>query len=144
MRIEQFVPQHEVLGRCRAVVSHGGSGTLVAALSLGVPVVVLPMGADQPDNADRCADARRRRGARSPDRRRRREIADAVAAVLGDDRYARAAGELAAEAAAQPRLADVPELRPPAGAVTAREARLVAPMAHQSPRGDGARAGRRG
>ena len=33
---------------------HGGSGTIVDALSLGIPVVVLPMGADQVDNADRC------------------------------------------------------------------------------------------
>ena len=56
MRVEQFVPQHEVLGHCDAVVCHGGSGTLIAALSLGVPVVVLPMGADQPDNADRCEE----------------------------------------------------------------------------------------
>jgi UDP:flavonoid glycosyltransferase YjiC (YdhE family) len=56
LRIEPFVPQRDVLGRCGAVVCHGGSGTLVAALSLGVPVVALPMGADQPDNADRCAE----------------------------------------------------------------------------------------
>lgn len=108
--IEQFVPQHEVLGRCRAVVSHGGSGTLLAALSLGVPVVVLPMGADQPDNADRCTEL----GVGvvlDPLTVTPGEIADAVAAVLGEDRYLRAAGELATDAAAQPRLADLPELR---------------------------------
>ena len=28
----------------------------MAALSVGVPVVVIPMGADQPDNADRCVE----------------------------------------------------------------------------------------
>jgi UDP:flavonoid glycosyltransferase YjiC (YdhE family) len=110
VRIEQFVPQREVLGRCRAVVTHGGSGTLVAALSLGVPVVVLPMGADQPDNADRCADlgvgvVLDALTAGPP------QIAAAVRAVLDDDRWARAAGRLAMEAAAQPRAADVDELR---------------------------------
>jgi hypothetical protein len=36
-------------------------------------------------------------------------IAAAVTAVTTDDRYARAAAALAAEAAAQPRLADVAE-----------------------------------
>ena len=94
----------------RAVVSHGGSGTLLAALSLGVPVVVLPMGADQPDNADRCTEL----GVGvvlDPLTVTPGEIADAVAAVLGEDRYLRAAGELATDAAAQPRLADLPELR---------------------------------
>ncbi|MET0326095.1 MAG: glycosyltransferase, partial [Ilumatobacteraceae bacterium] len=110
VRIEQFVPQRDVLGRCRAVVSHGGSGTTVAALSLGVPVVVLPMGADQPDNADRCAEL----GVGvvlDPLTVSPRQIADAVITVLGDDRYARAAGDLGAEAAAQPRLRDGPELQ---------------------------------
>jgi UDP:flavonoid glycosyltransferase YjiC (YdhE family) len=109
VRIEQFVPQHEVLGRCAAVVSHGGSGTLIAALSLGVPVVVLPMGADQPDNADRCEalgvglvlDALGA-GAAS--------IADAVSRVTTEDRFRRAAAVLAAEAAQQPRLDEVAEL----------------------------------
>ena len=36
------------------VVSHGGSGTVIAALAFGIPQVVLPLGADQPLNADRC------------------------------------------------------------------------------------------
>jgi UDP:flavonoid glycosyltransferase YjiC (YdhE family) len=109
VRIEPYVPVHEALSGCRAVVCHGGSGTLIAALSCGVPVVVLPMGADQPDNADRCTalgvgitlDAVAARP---------RDIAAAVASVLDDATYARAAGELAAEARRQPRLEDVSEV----------------------------------
>ena len=54
VRIETFVAQRELLGRCRAVVCHAGSGTIVDALTLGIPVVALPLGADQPDNAERC------------------------------------------------------------------------------------------
>jgi MGT family glycosyltransferase len=53
VRVERHVPFAEVLPRCSAVVSHGGSGTVVAGLAAGVPCVVLPMGADQPLNADR-------------------------------------------------------------------------------------------
>jgi UDP:flavonoid glycosyltransferase YjiC (YdhE family) len=35
------------------VVSHAGSGTVVATLAVGLPSVLLPMGADQPWVADR-------------------------------------------------------------------------------------------
>jgi UDP:flavonoid glycosyltransferase YjiC (YdhE family) len=51
VRVERFVPLAEVLPSCAAVVSHGGSGTVVASLAAGVPCVLLPMGADQPFNA---------------------------------------------------------------------------------------------
>jgi MGT family glycosyltransferase len=56
VRIERFIPAGEILSRCDLVVSHGGSGTVVGALAFGVPQVVLPIGADQPLNADRCHD----------------------------------------------------------------------------------------
>ncbi|MGH3715836.1 MAG: glycosyltransferase, partial [Micromonosporaceae bacterium] len=54
VRVERFLPQHAVLPYCAAVVSHGGSGSVVAALQHGLPCVLLPMGADQPHNAARC------------------------------------------------------------------------------------------
>jgi MGT family glycosyltransferase len=56
VRIERFIPAGEILSRCDLVVSHGGSGTVVGALAFGVPQVLLPIGADQPLNADRCHD----------------------------------------------------------------------------------------
>ncbi|GAA3304928.1 glycosyltransferase family 1 protein [Dactylosporangium vinaceum] len=56
VRVERFVPQAELLPGCAAVVSHGGSGTVIGALAHGVPLVVVPMGADQPANADRVAE----------------------------------------------------------------------------------------
>ena len=40
----------------RLVVSHGGSGSVVGALAHGLPMVLLPLGADQPQNARRCAE----------------------------------------------------------------------------------------
>jgi UDP:flavonoid glycosyltransferase YjiC (YdhE family) len=54
VRVERHVDQAEVLPHCRLMVSHGGSGSVLAALAYGLPSVLLPIGADQPWNADRC------------------------------------------------------------------------------------------
>jgi UDP:flavonoid glycosyltransferase YjiC (YdhE family) len=54
VRVERHVDQADVLPRCGAVISHGGSGSVLAALAYGLPSLLLPMGADQPWNADRC------------------------------------------------------------------------------------------
>ena len=51
VRIERYVPQTRVLPHCRVVVSHGGSGTVLGALAVGLPQVCLPQGADQFQNA---------------------------------------------------------------------------------------------
>ena len=56
IRVERYLPHSDVLPRCDAVVSHGGSGTVLAALAHGLPSVLLPMGADQPQNAARCEE----------------------------------------------------------------------------------------
>jgi UDP:flavonoid glycosyltransferase YjiC (YdhE family) len=56
IHIERFIPQSLILPQCSAVVSHGGSGSMMGALSYGLPSVLIPIGADQPLNASRCAD----------------------------------------------------------------------------------------
>ncbi|MDH2381828.1 glycosyltransferase [Bradyrhizobium sp. CER78] len=43
----------DILTKARVVVTHGGHGTVMRSLSHGVPLVVLPMGRDQNDNAAR-------------------------------------------------------------------------------------------
>ena len=43
----------DILAKARAVVTHGGHDTIMRSLSHGVPLVVLPMGRDQNDNAAR-------------------------------------------------------------------------------------------
>lgn len=55
VRIERFVPQTRLLPHCDLVVSHGGSGSVAGALAHGVPMLLIPLGADQPLNADRVA-----------------------------------------------------------------------------------------
>ena len=109
VRVEQFVPQREVLGGCRAVVCHGGSGTLMAALSTGIPVVVLPMGADQPDNADRCEELGCGVVLDAVDATAD-DIAVAVRCVTTEPHYGINARRLAEEVAGQPALDELPQL----------------------------------
>lgn len=47
VHIESYVPFERIMPRCSAVVAHGGFGTVSAAVAAGVPMVVLPLGADQ-------------------------------------------------------------------------------------------------
>ncbi len=42
-----------LLREARLVITHGGHGTVIRALAAGVPLVVMPMGRDQADNAVR-------------------------------------------------------------------------------------------
>ena len=49
----RFVDQDAVLAASDAVISHGGSGTVLGALKQALPSVTLPMGADQQLNSDR-------------------------------------------------------------------------------------------
>jgi UDP:flavonoid glycosyltransferase YjiC (YdhE family) len=91
VRVERFVPQTELLPHCTAVVCHGGSGSVLGALAHGLPLVVVPIGADQPRNAARCEQLGVGRVldpiAAAPD-----DVRDAVAAVLAQPSY-RAAAE---------------------------------------------------
>ncbi len=53
VRIEQFVPQIQVLAECALFVTHGGFNSTKEALRLGIPLVVTPIGGDQPYTAQR-------------------------------------------------------------------------------------------
>ena len=54
--VRSYVPQNELLPWCAAVVAHGGSGTVLGTLAHGCPMLVLPQGADQWNNAQRVVD----------------------------------------------------------------------------------------
>ena len=54
--VERFVPQSFILPRASVVVTHGGSGSILGALAEGLPMVLVPQGADQFENAARCAE----------------------------------------------------------------------------------------
>jgi MGT family glycosyltransferase len=101
VRVEPFVQQAELLPRCSAVVCHGGSGTTIGALAVGVPLVILPMGADQPDNAERCTALGVGISLDAVDARPA-DIARAIDTLLDDSRYRERAGQLALECRALP------------------------------------------
>jgi MGT family glycosyltransferase len=91
--VVRSAPHAEVLRHAAAVITHAGHGTLIKALAAGVPVVALPMGRDQLDNAARAvaagAGVRLRPGARSA------ALAGALRKVLGDPSYRAAAQRMA-------------------------------------------------
>lgn len=93
VRIEQFLPQSTVLPRCAAVVSHAGSGSVIGALAFGIPSVLLPMGADQPLNADRCSALGVSR-VLDPLSCTPQQVAIAVRSVLAEPSFRKAAGQV--------------------------------------------------
>ena len=99
VRIERFVPQFEVLPHVDLVVSHGGPGSVLGALAHGRPMVVLPIGADQPLNAVRISALGAGR-ALDAIRATAAEVREAVASVPADGACREAAGRLADEIAA--------------------------------------------
>lgn len=101
VHVERYIPQSLLLPRCDLVLSHGGSGTMMAALTHGLPLVMVPISADQPDNADRCAEL----GVGRPvelEHLSPRAIRRAVRSVLGDPAYRRRAQTLRDEIRALP------------------------------------------
>jgi UDP:flavonoid glycosyltransferase YjiC (YdhE family) len=57
VRVERYVPQEDVLPFVTGVICHGGSGTMFGALRQGIPLLMIPLGADQFQNADACTKA---------------------------------------------------------------------------------------
>ena len=57
LRFEAYVPQSDLLPQTSVMVTLGGSGGVLAALTLGVPLVVVPTEWDRPENAQRVVEA---------------------------------------------------------------------------------------
>lgn len=114
IQIAQYISQSAVLPHCAAVVSHGGSGSVIGALAHGLPMVLIPIGADQPYNAARCAKLGVARLLDAVEATPE-TVGAALTTVLADPGYRRAAERLRDEIAALPE---------PAHAVTLLE-RLV-------------------
>ena len=103
VHVEAWVDQARVLERADVVVCHGGSGTTLGALAAGVPLVMVPLFADQFENGRRVAAA----GAALVVETRVPEITSSIEDVLGDGRYRDRARAIAAEMSATPTVGHV-------------------------------------
>jgi UDP:flavonoid glycosyltransferase YjiC (YdhE family) len=101
VRIERYIPQGLLLPYCDLVITHAGYSTVTAALSCGLPMVAIPIDADQPLNAQRCAALG---VARVIEYRQRtpEAIRHSVQTILGDPSYRRNAERVRDEMAALP------------------------------------------
>jgi UDP:flavonoid glycosyltransferase YjiC (YdhE family) len=106
MLVREWVSLPSLLGSCRLVVSHGGAGTVLAGLTNGLPLLLLPRGA--PSQLRMSAACARRGAARvvEPEHATRREIDDAIWALINDNALAKAARDVAAEIAHLPHPTD--------------------------------------
>jgi UDP:flavonoid glycosyltransferase YjiC (YdhE family) len=118
VHVEDWVDQADVMPEADLVVCHGGSGTALGALAAGVPMVIVPVFADQFENGRRIADQgaglvvgavpatdgvnRNVIGAVDAPR-----ITDAIETLLGTPSYRRRAALISAEMAATPEADDV-------------------------------------
>ncbi len=85
-------PHDAVMEEVSLVITHGGHGTVTRSLVHGVPLLVMPMGRDQGDNAVRVVE--RGAGLSLSEAATPNEIAAAVSRLLADPRFRAAACHL--------------------------------------------------
>lgn len=91
-------PHNDVIPETMLVVTHGGHGTVTRALMHEKPLIVVPHGRDQNDNAARVTA--RGAGLMLPATATPADFRDAIRAVLAEPRYAEAAKRLGERVAA--------------------------------------------
>ena len=97
--VVERAPHSEVLRHAKVIVTHAGHGTVLKALAAGVPVVAMPLGRDQLDNAARVVHhgaGLRLKPTAKPD-----AIATAVRRVLEEPSFSAAAERMAAAIAVE-------------------------------------------
>lgn len=93
VRVEPYVPHVLVCPHTDLVVTHGGHGTVITALHFGVPVVCLPMGRDQEDNAARVVW--RGAGVRCSSKADVKRLRQAIQQILAEPRFRAGARRIA-------------------------------------------------
>ncbi len=105
--VVESAPHARVLPHAAAVVTHAGHGTVIRALASGVPLVCVPMGRDQPDNAARVVT--RGAGLRLSHRASESALRAAIRRVLEEPSFrerARQLGDVIADDARQSTAVD--------------------------------------
>jgi UDP:flavonoid glycosyltransferase YjiC (YdhE family) len=106
VRLVLVVPQAVVLRRAAVVISHGGAGTVLGAASYGLPQFVVPLFADQWQNAVAVRDAGCGVFA-GPDSRSVDDIDAGLRTLLDGATFGVAASRVADEIAAMPTATDL-------------------------------------
>ena len=106
VHVERFVAQSAVLPLVDLIVHHGGTGTVLSALEVGLPQLLLPQGADQFFNADLLTTTGAAR-ALPNDAQQPGAITEAVQALVGDSQERETAARVRDEIAAMPSPAEV-------------------------------------
>jgi zeaxanthin glucosyltransferase len=78
-----FLPYRSVMKQAALVITHGGSNTVLDALACGVPLLIRPVGFDQPGNLARVRHHRLGEKLASP--RRTAIIAEQIRRLIGDE-----------------------------------------------------------
>ena len=103
VHLAPWLPIDEMLQGCDVLVTHGGFNSVKEALTVGVPMVVVPIAGDQPYSAARCTAI----GVAeivAPEERTVDRVRTAMCAVLGDPSYRTRALGMRAEIASLPKL----------------------------------------
>jgi UDP:flavonoid glycosyltransferase YjiC (YdhE family) len=101
--IERYIPQSLILPYCDLMIVHGGSGTVKDSFRHGLPMVIIPIAADQYVNAARCADLGIARVI-APEERTPEAIWKAAMEVLQNPTYRQNAEKIRDEVRAMPGL----------------------------------------
>jgi EryCIII-like glycosyltransferase len=101
VRLVPCLSQPRLLPHCDLLITHGGFNSIKEALSEGVPMVVVPITADQPYSAQRCAALGAGRVV-DPASRTPGAIRAAARSVIADPSYRARARDFQAEIAALP------------------------------------------
>jgi UDP:flavonoid glycosyltransferase YjiC (YdhE family) len=104
-RLVHSAPHNQVMPEAALVITHGGHGTVTRALAHRKPLLVVPHGRDQNDNAARVAA--RGAGLRLDAGAPAAAFKAAIEAVLSDPAYAAAARRLGRKVAAEARNSPV-------------------------------------
>lgn len=108
--IAAFLPYRAVMRRASLVITHGGSNTVLDSLACGVPLLIRPVGFDQPGNLARVRH--HGLGEELASIRRPTRIAKQIGRLLADGglkERCKVAADALAEAGGAPRAADIVE-----------------------------------
>jgi UDP:flavonoid glycosyltransferase YjiC (YdhE family) len=106
VHVENFVHQADLLPHVDLIVHHGGSGTIIGALSKGLPQLILPQGADHFVNADVVVSAGLGMSL-EPDSVSPDSVVEAARSLLTNSSYRDAARPICREMATMPHPTDV-------------------------------------